>query len=267
MPGWTMITFESQVADRRRARGFFREWLDPEAALAILSERYWDDDDRAREPALRRILQRGDVSAVAYPTLDHRDVLKIFLRGDGSELVFACVLLGGARLRDMLAQSSPIVEGFALQVLSSEHPSVEGVRVALQSWIERCFPDLASPSLVVEHWAGPDTPAAHREPRASIRTVSLVDLNDRPEDHVLLSGDPDRRHEIVAARVTGSGIGIRSWYWSPSYGRYVSDPESGIWLDEDGARGLAAAIPRLVQQMEAYVSETFGDRAPAIEDP
>lgn len=143
-----MITFESQLTDQRRARGFFRESPDPEVAVAVIAERYWDDDDRVREPALRRILQRGDVSAVAYPTLAHRDVLKIFLRGDGGEFVFACVLLGGARLRGMLAQSSPIVEGLALQVLPDERPSVEGVRVTLRSWIERCFPDLASPSLV-----------------------------------------------------------------------------------------------------------------------
>jgi hypothetical protein len=81
----------------------------------------------------------------------------VFLRGEGdNDLVFACVLVSGARLRDMLAQSSPIVEGFTLQVLPSEHLSVESVRAALQSWIERCFPDLVLPNLTVERWTGPD---------------------------------------------------------------------------------------------------------------
>lgn len=46
--------------------------------------------------------------------------------------------------------------GFALQVLPSEHLSVESVRAALQSWIERCCPDLVLPNLVVERWTGPE---------------------------------------------------------------------------------------------------------------
>ncbi|HEX8109788.1 MAG TPA: hypothetical protein VF516_18785 [Kofleriaceae bacterium] len=151
-----MITFESQLANEHRARGFFRELPDPQVASAIIAEQYWDDDDQARQPTLRRILQRPNVSAIAYPTLGHRDVLQVFLRDSGAEPVFACVLVSGARLRDMLTGSSPIVEGFALQVLPSEHLSVESVRAALQSWIERCFPDLVLPSLVVERWTGPE---------------------------------------------------------------------------------------------------------------
>lgn len=151
-----MITFESQLANEHRARGFFRELPDPQAARAIIAAQYCDDDDQTREPALRRILQRPSVSAIAYPTLGHRDVLQVFLRDSSGEPVFACVLISGARLRDMLAESSPIVEGFAMQVLPSNHLSIESIRVALQSWIERCFPDLVLPSLVVERWTGPE---------------------------------------------------------------------------------------------------------------
>lgn len=83
-----MITFESQLADEHRARGFFRELPDPQAASAVIAEQYWDDDDQARQPALRRILQRRNVSAIAYPTLGHRDVLQVFLRDSGGEPVF-----------------------------------------------------------------------------------------------------------------------------------------------------------------------------------
>jgi hypothetical protein len=151
-----MIIVESRLPNEHRARGFFRELADPRTASAIIAEQHWDDDDRAREPVLRRILAQANVSAVAYPTTGHRDVLQVFLRdGDGSP-VFACVLVSGARLRDMLAQSSPVVEGFALQVLPSEQLSVESMRAGLQSWIERCFPDLVLPSLVVERWTGPE---------------------------------------------------------------------------------------------------------------
>lgn len=151
-----MITFESQLANEHRARGFFQELPDPKTAIAIIAERYWDEDDQVRVAALRKILERTNVSAITYPTLGHRDVLQVFLRDSGAEPVFACVLVSGARLRDMLAQSSPIVEGFAMQVLPSEHLSVESIRVALQSWIERCFPNLVLPNLVVERWTGPE---------------------------------------------------------------------------------------------------------------
>ena len=150
-----MITFETRLANGHRARGFFRELPAPHAAEVAIVERYWDEDDQARAPILRNLLSRTNVEAVAHPTLGHRDVLQVFLK-DGEELVFACVLVSGARLREMLAQSSPVVEGFALQVLQSEHLSVESIRTALQSWIERCFPGLVLPSFTVERWTGPD---------------------------------------------------------------------------------------------------------------
>jgi hypothetical protein len=153
-----MIIVESQIADHRRARVFFRE-LPPDAqtADALATARYWDDEDQEHEPVLRRILARTNVSAVAYPTEGHRDVLQVFLKdNDRDALVLACVLVSGTRLRDMLARSSTVVEGFALQVLQGEHLSMEGIRAALHVWVERCFPDLVLPSIMVERWTGPE---------------------------------------------------------------------------------------------------------------
>jgi hypothetical protein len=153
-----MITMESQVADRRRTRVFFRTLPpDPGTADTVAGARYWDDEDQAREPVLRSIVSQANLRAVAYPTLGHRDVLQVFLRADGTdELTFACALVSGARLRDMLEHSSPIVEGFALQVLPGEQLSMEGVRAGLQAWIERCFADIVLPSITVERWTGPE---------------------------------------------------------------------------------------------------------------
>jgi len=153
-----MITVESQLADRRRTRVFFRT-LPPDSGTAdvVAGARYWDEEDQAREPVLRSILSQANLRAVAYPTLGHRDVLQVFLRSDGTdELAFACVLVSGARLRDMLEHSSPVVEGFALQVLPGEQLSMEGVRAGLQAWIERCFPGIVLPSITVERWTGPE---------------------------------------------------------------------------------------------------------------
>ncbi len=153
-----MITVESQLADRRRTRVFLRTLPpDPGVADTVAEARYWDDEDQAREPVLRSIVSQANLRAVAYPTIGHRDVLQVFLRAnDTGELTFACTLVSGARLRDMLEHSSPIVEGFALQVLPGEQLSMEGVRAGLQAWIQRCFPDIVLPGMTVERWTGPE---------------------------------------------------------------------------------------------------------------
>jgi hypothetical protein len=148
-----MIIVETQLDDGQRARGFFRELPDLRSFESLIVERYWDDEDQAREPVLRSILARPNVSAIAYPTLEYRDVLQVFLR-DVDDLVFACSLVSGARLREMLAESSVVIEGFTLQILQTEHLSMEGVRSALQCWVERCFPKLVMPSITVERWTG-----------------------------------------------------------------------------------------------------------------
>jgi hypothetical protein len=190
-----MITFEAQLANERRARAFFRKLPDPQTAEAVIADRYWDDDDQAREPVLRDILARTNVSAVAYPTLGYRDVLQVFLRdGNHDDLVFACVLVSGARLREMLAQSSPIVEGFALQVLQTEHLSMEGVRAALQAWVERCFPDSVRPNITVERWTGPEGILQEllelllSQPNVTTMTSSAITGADAPEE---LTPDPE----------------------------------------------------------------------------
>lgn len=152
-----MITVESQLEDGRRARAFFRE-LPPNihTADAAIAAGYFDDDDRLREPLLRDILNARNVLAIAYPTHGHRDVLQVFLRSSDDDLVLACVVVTGARLRNMLAGSLPVVEGFALQVMQGEQLSANGIRAALQAWIERCFPRLTLPSVLLELWTGPD---------------------------------------------------------------------------------------------------------------
>ncbi|HET7501582.1 MAG TPA: hypothetical protein VFK02_11280 [Kofleriaceae bacterium] len=152
-----MISIECQRADRRRARVIFRgPPVDAVAAEDIAEARFWDDDDPEREPLLRRLLVQPNVSAIAYPTSGHRDVLQVFLREPEGGLVFACVMMSGARLRDLLTQSPFIVEGFSLQILQGEHLSMEGIRTALLVWVERCFPDVVQPSITIERWTGPE---------------------------------------------------------------------------------------------------------------
>jgi hypothetical protein len=153
-----MITVEVQLANQHRARAYFLGMpASSQSAETIIAARYWDGEDQLREPVLRRILTSRNVRAVAYPTFGHRDVLQVFLEGaDPDDLVLACVLVTTGRLRDMLAESSPIVEGFALQLMQGEQLSAEGIRAAVQAWVERCFPGVVRPSITVELWTGPE---------------------------------------------------------------------------------------------------------------
>jgi hypothetical protein len=102
-----MISIKCQRADRRRARVVFRGApVDAVTTEDIAAARFWDDDDEKREPLLRRLLAQPNVRAIAYPTSGHRDVLQVYLpEPDQGGLVFACVMMSGARLRDLLKQS------------------------------------------------------------------------------------------------------------------------------------------------------------------
>lgn len=121
-------------------------------ALATLAEaHYWDDDDESRLSALDDVVSKRNVLAVVYPTHPEPDILKVFLGSDRGPL-FACVLVSTARLRSMLKESPWVVEGFSFQVAASEHLSVEAVRAAVQTWIERTFPDRVLPDITVKFW-------------------------------------------------------------------------------------------------------------------
>jgi hypothetical protein len=88
---------------------------------------------------------------------------------------------------------------------------------------------------------------------ADPRTIVLADRDNEEKTYFLLSGNPDEHHGITTAIATpNGGVDIRSWYWSTLTGAgYVSDPESGIWIDGEDFRGLAEAIPILLQQIAA----------------
>lgn len=125
-------------------------------SAALASAMYWDEEDLAREPLLRRLIDTPSLHAVVFPTLPQRDVLQVFLRGEGGEddLLFACAMITLARL-DELLRDGPVVEGFTLQVARNRHLTLEAVRAAVIAWVERTFPDLPLPSITVEHWTGP----------------------------------------------------------------------------------------------------------------
>lgn len=84
----------------------------------------------------------------------------------------------------------------------------------------------------------------------SPRTITLADRDSTEEAYLLLSGDPDlRKGSLVTACAAGTGVDVRSWYWSPIEERWLSDPESGIWLDAAATTALAEATPTLLRQI------------------
>lgn len=141
-------------------RVFFR---DPPSDVSPLSlpnvqDEFWDEEDREREPSLREVVRQDVVRAVAYPTVGHPDVLQVFLSMPSSvdDLLFACTLISGERLHALVESQGYVVEGFALQVAPGMRLTLEGVRAAVQVWVERCFVDVAPPEVVVDLWTDAD---------------------------------------------------------------------------------------------------------------
>jgi len=154
-----MITVvESEMADGRRARVFFADLpTSPDAARTAVASQFWEDvADVDREMLLRRILGQRNVRATAFPTSGMPGTIQLFLKDEQSgRRIFACVLTTGERLRELLKQRSPLVEGFSLQVMQGERLSMEGIRTGARAWAERCFPGLVLPSITVQRWAAP----------------------------------------------------------------------------------------------------------------
>ncbi|MBI4699725.1 MAG: hypothetical protein HY744_00935 [Deltaproteobacteria bacterium] len=55
----------------------------------------------------------------------------------------------------MVGESAWILEGFALQAAPGDRLTAEGVRAAVQAWVERVFPGEVLPGIALELWTGP----------------------------------------------------------------------------------------------------------------
>ena len=153
-----MISFETQF-DGRRAR-LFAETVDalPTNVAELPDAEYWDEDDCVRAPLLKSVLSKPHVRAITFAT-GMRDVLKVFLlKGTSTDdLVFAFVLVSRNHLRQLVREQPYVVENFTFQSTHGERLTDEGIRTAVQVWIERTFPTLrAPPAILLDHWTGPD---------------------------------------------------------------------------------------------------------------
>ncbi len=151
-----MITgIEAETEDGRRARVFFTDLpTSQDAASTAVAARFWDDEtDIERSALLSQILRHQNVRALAFPTSGLPGTIQLFLRDEQTgRRIFACVLVTGERLRELLRVSSPLVEGFSLQVMPGERLSMQGIHAGCQAWVERCFPKLVLPDITVQHW-------------------------------------------------------------------------------------------------------------------
>lgn len=148
-----MISVEVELTGSRRATVHFSRLEDVSKAEILAKESYWDDEDQSRAVDLERILRAPGARALTFTTTGHPDVLQVFLTDshEPDERVFACTLVTRTRLRDLVSHA-PVIEGFATQVLASEHLSTESVRTGIEAWAERTFPNLGQVAIGVEHW-------------------------------------------------------------------------------------------------------------------
>ena len=146
-----MITLET-IEDGRTMRVFVRDMS--QLALLNATGAFWGDDDHDREPLLRNLMLGDVVQLIAYPTTGQTDVLQVFVRDPSREqrLLFACTLISGERLHSLLEENQCVVENFSLQVAPGVQLTSEGACAAVQAWVERCFPDVTPPEVVVDVW-------------------------------------------------------------------------------------------------------------------
>lgn len=124
---------------------------------SVLTAAFDADENAARLARLRATIGAGTVDAIVFPTVDHPDVLQVFLvpKAPARQRIFACTILTPARVRALLQLSGPVVEGLDTQVLAADHMTLGSIRDAIESWIGRVFPDGAVPRVDVTPWTAP----------------------------------------------------------------------------------------------------------------
>lgn len=130
-----------------------------EAPDRTLVEAAFDvDAEHSRLEMLREILRKPLVYAVAFPTVDHLDVLQVFLASEPNtpDGVFACVVITPSHMRSRLESEPVIVEGFDLQMAAVDEMDEATLRLAVSSWANRVSPDLAIARIEVIPWEQPD---------------------------------------------------------------------------------------------------------------
>lgn len=149
-----MIATEVFVGERR-GRLFSREPLQSsEVTAEFLLREYMDEEDQVREPALRELLRSPIVHVDIHPSVDPADVKQVFFRSSsaGQEPIFACAIVSGERLDQMVKETPIVYENFSLQVGPARHITMDGLTAAIEAWTERNYPDLALPIFLMAPW-------------------------------------------------------------------------------------------------------------------
>lgn len=149
-----MIAFDAE-AHGRRGRIFTRDGLQPsrESLDRIFADSFTNEDVNRVED-LHSALSRPVLFAVAHQGVDPGDVMHVYIRNT-EPAIFACVVVTTARLRQMLSEAPTVLENLDLQVAPTERLTVPAIEAAMQAWVERNFPRLPVPQLIVEPWVDP----------------------------------------------------------------------------------------------------------------
>jgi hypothetical protein len=159
-----MIALYAAAADRR-GRIFFRDAPDMaflKSAHLQFEAGYFDDEqDLERDAAIQALIASSPiVTAVTHRDLQYPDdVVHVFLRhpdekGRAAKL-FACVAASPRHVREVMLAESPVVyEGFSLQLAPVDMLTSGAIEVGVEAWIERNYPALKLPRIVLDPWHG-----------------------------------------------------------------------------------------------------------------
>jgi len=142
----------------RRVRVFFADMSKLEKAEHALEEAARDEEAAERILAIGRLLEDKRLVAVTHREEADSERLHVFLRNESSddlpEKIFACVLRPQRDVLQAIADDGFFVETFDDQVATHDHLSSIAIRSSIQKWIERCFPGVRPPQIILDPWGG-----------------------------------------------------------------------------------------------------------------
>lgn len=122
---------------------------------AELSRRFIESDDRARMERIERLLRDNETLVVSvHPGETSPPEYHAFLRDplDPDAPLFACVLAPSAVVARHLEEPPHLVFETATYQAMETDSSVPSMRTALEHWVRRVWPGVASPSFEVKPW-------------------------------------------------------------------------------------------------------------------
>ena len=144
---------------------FFAPGMDCDlsSTMTFFHHEWEDEDDKARRPEIRSILDRPKIIFDLHEGCNYPHELHAFLRDQAKEpRWFSCVLMTPAMVEFLIRdeeqfnqrkKKQPICETSYLQIIDGDI-TVENVKSALRKWMDRLWPSMKKPAIRLHFYKG-----------------------------------------------------------------------------------------------------------------